>query len=575
MSNNMSNNKIYCLAPWIHTHINAAGERVLCCMANNWENSQVGEALEDHWNSERMKEARLNMLNGTPDPKICEACTGPLMTSLPQRNIFEATSEEIKKIISETSEDGTYSGAPTYYDYRLSNACNLSCRMCNEQLSSKIENAFTKITDYPDQIEALKQKKEKNIELLRPELLEAIKSGKMETIYWASGEAFIQKDHWDILNYCIQENQAHKITLRYNTNLSFPKSYFEKHEELFKHFKKVGLAISIDGVGENAEFIRDGLNWKLFNQNIDFCKSSQVNYILNFSVTLTIPTMLEFKPFLKFLYMQQLPFTVSVCHYSGTSSLYSPLALDNESLNGLIDKCLTEISTYSNPEFFIPFRDVFESLRNKGRDVNQEDFFIDALNDSQKMDRQLGRPILWEYYLKFPIIRKWAEKRISPIKEIDQTPYYFSEEFKFEDDIDPYAKKVHLKYSNSKNGYYLSHHYHLLPDPDKFFKRFEPKDYIFHRKIGIIGSAPTLLNNLLSKDTHEKYKMFNEIIRNKEDFEQKYPYLKVTKVHYLPLFEYLLNKKSLSFLAPALDLMSFPIRRFIAFHAYALIEVQV
>ena len=65
-------NDVMCILPWIHMHPWPNGKTMLCC-DSPWE-SNIGDlrenTLQEVWNSEDMKQVRLNMLKG----KKCKQC---------------------------------------------------------------------------------------------------------------------------------------------------------------------------------------------------------------------------------------------------------------------------------------------------------------------------------------------------------------------------------------------------------------------------------------------------------------------------------------------------------------------
>ena len=77
-------NDTMCILPWIHMHPWPNGKTMLCC-DSPWEHN-IGDlrenSLQEVWNSERMKQIRLNMLKG----KKSKECVRSLM---PLFNVFE------------------------------------------------------------------------------------------------------------------------------------------------------------------------------------------------------------------------------------------------------------------------------------------------------------------------------------------------------------------------------------------------------------------------------------------------------------------------------------------------------
>lgn len=66
----------------------------------------------------------------------------------------------------------------------------------------------------------------------------------------SGGEPLINRGHQEILQHLIEKGESQNIKIEYNTNLSVipPKLI-----ELWSHFKKVKLFVSLDGIGDLQE----------------------------------------------------------------------------------------------------------------------------------------------------------------------------------------------------------------------------------------------------------------------------------------------------------------------------------
>ena len=73
--------------------------------------------------------------------------------------------------------------------------------------------------------------------------------------------------HWDIMNYLVDTGQSKDVIVRYNTNLSRTSYKGINLYDLLPHFKYVNLSASVDGVGENVEYVRHGLDWDKWLNN--------------------------------------------------------------------------------------------------------------------------------------------------------------------------------------------------------------------------------------------------------------------------------------------------------------------
>ena len=87
----------------------------------------------------------------------------------------------------------------------------------------------------------------------------------MQHVYLVGGEPLIIEEHYDFLKYCVEVDKAKEMTLEYNTNLT---NIQPRALELWKQFKQVQFGISMDGIGETLEYVRNPLKSKLMEKNL-------------------------------------------------------------------------------------------------------------------------------------------------------------------------------------------------------------------------------------------------------------------------------------------------------------------
>ena len=81
---------------------------------------------------------------------------------------------------------------------------------------------------------------------------------------FTGGEPFMIQEHFDLLQYAVDQGYAKNIDIHYNTNgTQWPDAH-----ELWSHFKRVDIAFSIDNVEDRFEYERYGANWNEVTTNI-------------------------------------------------------------------------------------------------------------------------------------------------------------------------------------------------------------------------------------------------------------------------------------------------------------------
>jgi MoaA/NifB/PqqE/SkfB family radical SAM enzyme len=157
-----------------------------------------------------------------------------------------------------------------FLDLKLGNICNLKCRICGSWSSSQFaaeEIAHT----YPD-----KRKTSHAYTMLRagswprenPQFWDQIDSvlNDIRYIEFTGGEPFMIEEHFQMLQGIVDRGIAHNVEIHYNTNGT---QYPEQAEHIWKHFKTVEIAFSIDDVGPRFEYQRSNAVWTEVCDNLD------------------------------------------------------------------------------------------------------------------------------------------------------------------------------------------------------------------------------------------------------------------------------------------------------------------
>ena len=262
--------KTFCILPWMHLATNASGNLRVCCNSvpgKNFITKPSGapyklykDDLEEAWNSEVYKKIREQMIAGER-PEMCLRCFREEDSGI--RSARQAWNDKWQK------DDNYTVDAPfdiKYVDLRLGNLCNLKCRMCNPYASNQwveewslVEGALS-----PAEAERLKNMDWPEHEKTWENLFSIADS--VDEIYLTGGEPTIIKEQHKLLDYFINKGTAHKIKLKYNTNLTnVPKHLLDK----WSKFKRIQLNCSIDAVGDLDRYIRYPSNWNTIERNFE------------------------------------------------------------------------------------------------------------------------------------------------------------------------------------------------------------------------------------------------------------------------------------------------------------------
>lgn len=261
----MSEDKVFCMMPWVHMHLWPAGYTYPCCMADPAlpvGNTQ-DQSLQDIWNGEEMRKLRVNMLKGEKSPE-CRRCY-----ELEENGMWtlrKSSNENFKhhqNKVEQTSDDGSAGDVNmAYMDIRFSNLCNLKCRSCGPQFSSSWFEDHKATHGDPGHPKILQVRDDMKsfMDELDP-LLESV-----ERVYWAGGEPLITKEHYDILDKWISMGKR-DVKMDYTTN--FTQMYYKRKTafEYWNSFEHVRVAASLDANHARGEYLRKNMDWAQVVQN--------------------------------------------------------------------------------------------------------------------------------------------------------------------------------------------------------------------------------------------------------------------------------------------------------------------
>jgi len=255
----------FCMIPWIHMHAFPDGRAYPCCMSEY--DMHVGDlktqTMKEVWNSEGMRQMRVNMLNGKPS-KECGRCYEQEKAGFV--SMRHSTSQNFGQHIAltdQTKPDGTVDEFKLrYYDIRFSNVCNFRCRTCGSIFSSNWYNDEVKMygpRGHPQIMFAGRTEED-----MWDQMQEHIPH--LERIYFAGGEPLIMEEHYRFLNELVKRKMFH-VSLVYNSN--FSKLAYKDQDvlELWKLFDSVSIGASLDASYARGEYMRKGTVWSDIVEN--------------------------------------------------------------------------------------------------------------------------------------------------------------------------------------------------------------------------------------------------------------------------------------------------------------------
>lgn len=285
----MIDNKYFCLIPWTHMHTWPNGNAYMCCGAD--PEKPIGKitdetTLKDLWNSDQMKTNRLKMMRNEYVPE-CKRCyeieeNGGRSLRVDHNIIFK----HHMNIVEETNEDGSLDRLNMpYVDFRFSNFCNLRCRTCGPDLSSKWAGDHAILNPSSADRYSKVIKPDISPQIFWDQIEEIFPT--IERVYFAGGEPLIMEEHYRLLDMLIERGKT-DVALLYNTNFTSLKYKDKNVLEYWKHFKDITICASLDSWGPRAEYMRKDLKWDIVENNFRLVQEHCPHINLDIGLTLSI-----------------------------------------------------------------------------------------------------------------------------------------------------------------------------------------------------------------------------------------------------------------------------------------------
>ena len=389
----------FCVLPWLHMATKTWGNITPCCVGEPLNENLNETTFSKAWNSHSMRNLRQRMLKGKKS-LVCQRCyneekAGVASHRLRSNNYWKDY-YSFNELIEQTDSKGAFSGKSVYLDLRLGNKCNLECTMCSPQESIRWESLSEKIYNHA-QTHRLKKyfKNHKKVvfgnnlsekiynyikidpsklwyerEEIKQDLYNQIPFLKRVVI--AGGEPLLIKEHHKFLDECIEQGEAHHISLHYHTNGTV------LNAELFnkwKRFESVMVFISLDDIKERNYYIRYPCPWNRIEKNIEMIdRKSPKNVHFMILCTIQIKNIFYFDKFLSFLADKKINkkyvFYDDLVH---TEVVHHPYFLSCQALPKNVKKIVSQ-----------KFEDIYKKIPIK---TNRFKTIVDFMNAEDKSDQ--------------------------------------------------------------------------------------------------------------------------------------------------------------------------------------------
>jgi MoaA/NifB/PqqE/SkfB family radical SAM enzyme len=345
----------FCILPWSGLEINADGTVRPCCFFSdrikdgNREMNVAVDSIVSIRNSQYLQNLRSDFLEDKK-PEACNQCWKQESAGLSSARINSNRqyASEVKDILTNASI-----GILKNLGIALGNICNLKCRICGPWASSSW-NADQIKTIPQDQLPGTIEEKMLTMgawplknDSFWSQFAEEIKTVTKLKIY--GGEPFMIPKHFEVLQFLVDNHYSQNIKIVYNTNgTQFP----TKSINLWKEFKRVELAISIDNLGDKFKYERKNADWNLLVSNLEKfneIQRQQKNIKLQCVVTVSIYNVLNLIEIAQWLEQQEftIPTFWNILHFAEHHSIAHLSQSTKEYIKNKLTTTNAKLSTHN------------------------------------------------------------------------------------------------------------------------------------------------------------------------------------------------------------------------------------
>ena len=315
----------FCLAKWTQVTIHLQTGRTHSCHHPTTHKIPLSEIKRNPsalHNTRFKKQKRKEMLEGQR-PSECDYCwrIEDNSTEFSDRTYksSEPWSEPYLEEIKALGWRDNYN--PKYVEVAFSNACNFKCSYCAPQYSSKWVEELKKHGGYPttDNFNNLEQfKRDGEMPFNHKDENPYVEAfwkwwpdlyRDLDTFRITGGEPLMNPNTWKILDYIIEnDNPNTNLKLAINSNLGVPDSLVEKFIEKIsiietqEKVKEISIFTSCDTAGEQAEYVRTGLDYNKWKDNVEKMLKATTRTSMVVMSTFNAMSLFKYKELMDFVY---------------------------------------------------------------------------------------------------------------------------------------------------------------------------------------------------------------------------------------------------------------------------------
>ena len=260
------------MLPWVSIETSPIGTSRPCCLAIDEITDADGvkydlnkHTLTQIYQSGYMQDLRQEFLDGR-QPATCKRCWDEEAAGRVSKRINSRI--RLKEYYDKVDFSNTNPDQLWFIDLKLGNICNLKCRICGSWSSSpwaQEEMAYLPKVKKKDHL-AYTFLKQGAWPRENPQFWDNLRAllPNIKYFEFTGGEPFLIKEHFELLQYAVDNGYSKDIEIHYNTN----GTVFPDFVDVWKEFKHVEIAFSIDNMGARFEYERYLAKWDEVRVNL-------------------------------------------------------------------------------------------------------------------------------------------------------------------------------------------------------------------------------------------------------------------------------------------------------------------
>lgn len=259
-------------------------------------------------NTQHKKQQRKQMLNGER-PAECDYCwriedNNNSFSDRVYKSFDNYSFDDYDDIVNLNGDENIF---PRYVEVSFSNVCNFKCAYCGPNFSSQWVEEINKHGAYKldnmlfnggsDVVTQIKNNEDNQYTEAFWKWFPKAQE-HMHTFRITGGEPLLSKHTFGVIDHLL-ENPNPDLEFAINSNANVPDKIWKKFVTKVKQLeqnncvKKFTLYTSAEATGKQTEYIRDGMNWNQFTNNIQYflnnTKDTRVTFMSAFNL-LSAPT---------------------------------------------------------------------------------------------------------------------------------------------------------------------------------------------------------------------------------------------------------------------------------------------